>query len=835
MKNLNFKLFLFCANLILVLNVNSQDLINNNNYSKQDTSTVRKLIELSEHYQDINPDSQLFCLNKAIVLATTLKNNVSIADCNVNIGLFHAKSNNFNKALRYFTTSLKLYRKEKDKKGIIDCLINIGLVYNYQDDYPSSIKYISIALLQSIEIADNKRTGKCYNNLGMTYSSIGNSDSSKICFNEAIRLYKTIDNQKGLASCYGNLANLYFDLGKHQLSIDYNIKALQISEKLNNKSEISNYYNNIGLVYENIENYEKAIEYYTNSLNIAIDIKDSLSIAYSYGNIGNAYTNTKKFKEAEIYLNKCLDILIKLNQLHGIATCYSSIGIIEAELGNLYKSESYLLNALKINLEIDNKPSIIVSYNNLSGLYVRLKQYNKAIDFALKGAALSEELGAVRNRIFSYQYLYSTYDSLGDYKKAYYYHKLFKQYNDSINNEQNYNNINDIEAKYQNEKKQLKIENLEKEDIIKTSKLQKQLILIISFVIGFVLILLFSILLYRLFLQKKKANILLAKRNTEVLQQKEEISTQRDEIEAQRDEIEAQRDLVTIQKESIEEIHKEVTDSINYAKRIQEAVLPISIESRSVLGEHFILFKPKDIVSGDFYWTVKINNLLFVAVADCTGHGVPGAFMSMLGISFLNEIVHKQEIKNPNQILNHLREEIVYALQQKGVQGEQKDGMDISLLVVNTDTNEAQWAGANNPLYIISSVILNVCEEQFSCEAKSISSNIDSSQAQIDNRDIMELKGNKMPIAIYPQMKDFTSHEFSLQKGDSVYLFTDGYADQFGGPSGRKFMYKQFKEMLLQNNNKPMKEQREILEFAFENWKGEFEQIDDVTILGIRI
>jgi serine phosphatase RsbU (regulator of sigma subunit) len=345
----------------------------------------------------------------------------------------------------------------------------------------------------------------------------------------------------------------------------------------------------------------------------------------------------------------------------------------------------------------------------------------------------------------------------------------------------------------------------------------------------------------KIFIENQK--ILVDEKNIKLNQQNEEIITQRDEIEAQRDEIEAQRDFVTTQKEHIEEIHKEVTDSINYAKRIQEAVLPVSEQARLALGEHFVLFKPKDIVSGDFYFSTKVSNLLIVAVADCTGHGVPGAFMSMLGISFLNEIVLKQEIHNASHVLNHLRIEIISALQQKGVHGEQKDGMDISLLVVNTDTNECQWAGANNPLYIIPSVILNEREEQLSCEAKSNSSHSDfaaqenssSAMPQNDNRDLFELKGDKMPIAIYPIMKEFTNHVFSLQKGDSVYLFTDGYADQFGGLKGRKFMYKKFKEILINNSQKPMNEQLEILDVIFKEWKGQYSQIDDVTVLGIRI
>ncbi|PKP20967.1 MAG: hypothetical protein CVU05_07855 [Bacteroidetes bacterium HGW-Bacteroidetes-21] len=336
----------------------------------------------------------------------------------------------------------------------------------------------------------------------------------------------------------------------------------------------------------------------------------------------------------------------------------------------------------------------------------------------------------------------------------------------------------------------------------------------------------------------------LEQQREEILSQNEVLSQQNEEISSQRDEIEAQRDIVVSQKNQIERIHKGVTDSINYAKKIQEALLPVSDASRSILGEHFILYKPKDIVSGDFYWISQINEMLIVAVADCTGHGVPGAFMSMLGITFLNEIIRKQEVTQANQVLNQLRSEIINALQQKGIHGEQKDGMDISLLVINTNTHECQWAGANNPLYIIkntavSSWQLAAClpvgkagqntPKQFpdrSQEAKS--------QEPIANSHLIEVKGDSMPVSIHPVMKDFTNHEFMLEEGDILYLMSDGYADQFGGVNHKKFFSKRLKELLVSISEKPMKEQKEILEATFENWKIDQDQIDDVTIIGLR-
>lgn len=318
----------------------------------------------------------------------------------------------------------------------------------------------------------------------------------------------------------------------------------------------------------------------------------------------------------------------------------------------------------------------------------------------------------------------------------------------------------------------------------------------------------------------------LRKRNQEILQQKEEIETQRDEIEAQRDnlmllneevnqqkeEIEAQRDLVISQKDKIEEIHEELTSSIRYAQRIQNAVLPSKEQMTEMLGDHFVLFLPRDIVSGDFFWTTKINNLLIFCVADCTGHGVPGGFMSMLGISFLNEIVLKEEITAAADVLNHLRQSIIESLKQKEESDENpsstlrvQDGMDISLCVLDTETLKLQFAGANNPLYVV------------------------------NNNELIELKGDKMPIAIHTKMNEFTNHEFQLYKGDILYLISDGYADQFGGDKGRKFKYAKLKELFVDINNLPMNKQLEEIENSLTNWKGNYFQVDDITILGFKI
>ncbi len=277
------------------------------------------------------------------------------------------------------------------------------------------------------------------------------------------------------------------------------------------------------------------------------------------------------------------------------------------------------------------------------------------------------------------------------------------------------------------------------------------------------------------------------------------------ELEVANIEIEAQRDLATAQRDKIYQQKKEIEDSIYYAQRIQQSLLPSRDFLDRLLPEHFIFFKPRDIVSGDFYWANYIREKLIITAADCTGHGVPGAFMSMLGIAFLNEIVNKQEQIDASIILNQLRNEIIQALGQTGAEGEAKDGMDMALCIIDPKQKTLQFAGANNPLY------------------------------HIRKKELMETKGDKMPVAIHERMPPFTSHTISLESGDALYLFSDGYADQFGGTRGKKFMYKAFKNLLTEISVKSMSGQAEILEKTMADWQGTYEQIDDMVIIGIRI
>ena len=282
----------------------------------------------------------------------------------------------------------------------------------------------------------------------------------------------------------------------------------------------------------------------------------------------------------------------------------------------------------------------------------------------------------------------------------------------------------------------------------------------------------------------------------------------------------------TVEKQShlVEEKNKEITDSINYAQRIQTAVLPHQEYMDKVMPEYFVLFKPRDIVSGDFYWIKEVKNYLIIVAADCTGHGVPGAFMSMLGISFLNGLVGKSRFDKPGEILNRLRNQVKKTLAQEGKSHEQQDGMEMALAIIDNNSKELQYAGAYNPLYLIR-------------EKKNMYGDHLGQYASIDNKDyqLFELKGDKQPIAIYSIETDFVTKQVQLREGDSIYLFSDGFVDQKGGPNSRKFLSKNFKKSLLEIQPNTMEEQHKILNDTLEKWRKGFEQIDDILVMGIRI
>jgi serine phosphatase RsbU (regulator of sigma subunit) len=302
-----------------------------------------------------------------------------------------------------------------------------------------------------------------------------------------------------------------------------------------------------------------------------------------------------------------------------------------------------------------------------------------------------------------------------------------------------------------------------------------------------------------------------------VMERTREINEQKKEIESQRDEIEAQRDMVFAQ-------NTEIKDSIDYAQRIQDAVLPRQEYLSRVLSEYFVLYKPKDVVSGDFYWIREVNGSLVVVAADCTGHGVPGAFMSMLGITLLNEQLTRDHLDDPAAILDNMRSKVKEMLVQQGKVEEQKDGMEMSIAIIHKEKKLLHFAGANNRLILVRN------SNQLSGKKPELESSLAGKDSYL-----FDIKGDRQPIGFYWEETKFTNHRFEVKEQDTIYLFTDGFMDQFGGEQRKKFKIHRFKELLLSLQKEPMQKQKQLLENAFNKWRGDIEQIDDLCVVGIRI
>lgn len=825
-----FSVFLFTAR-----GGKTDSLWNEYRRASHDTTRIHLLFDIGYIYEFYTPDTALL----------TYRRIISITDKNIGKKLY---------------TEDDLTRKYATFKA--KAIMYTGIVVMDQARYPEAMNYYNLARSIFTELGDNKGISNCLNNIGIIYQEIGQLQESLDAYYQSMEALKKLDDQVGIARLLNNIGIIYHDLGNYNKSLDFYLQSLKIKETLGDKRGVALTYNNIGIVHKENGNNDKAIEYYQLSLNMAESIGDNKSAANALNNIANVYldmgNNLKKksgnvsvdeyYKKAIEYNIRAMKIREAIGDKKGVAHSEGNIASIYMQQGKSGMALSYFMKSLEILKEIDEQAAIAGVHNNLSSLYIQMADsvagsnpalYKKYLDLAVKngeeGYRLSEQLGMLFQQSTAAKTLMSTYRKSGNLSQALFYADKHITLNDSLFNQEKTRALTDAEKKFESEKKQLQIEKLNKEKELQQSEIsrekeisRRQKLIIVFVILGLLLITVFAIfVVHRLRITRKQKRIIEEQKKTvdeknALLQlQNEEIRAQRDEIESQRDEIATQRDTVIKQRDFIEEQKKAITDSITYAKRIQTAMIPDTgvLLEPGLISEYFVLYKPKDIVSGDFYWVTQIGNWLIFTVADCTGHGVPGAFMSMLGMSYLNEVVRKKEITRAGEALDALRKSVIEALQQKDSGREfagsndmqVKDGMDICFCVINVDTGMLQYAGANNSLFIIR-------------------------PATNDNTyTLLELEADKQPVGIHVNMKPFSTKEIQLEDGDCLYLMSDGFADQFGGPSAKKFKIKSLKELLLTLAPRPMQEQCEILEKTFSDWKGSHKQIDDVTIAGIRV
>ncbi len=569
--------------------------------------------------------------------------------------------------------------------------------------------------------------------------------------------------------------------------IGQSISDLEISaakyEKENNRLELARCQTKLGFLYKENNNINKAIEYFQKAIKSNGELGNENAVKNLYVNVGMIYSEKENYEQALNCFKKSLQINEKLGKKQDLVSDLINIALIQQSMKNYAESNQNLEKAVSLAQEVNDMSSLKNSYGMLSENYDKLGNAAKAREFFDLAASLKSHIQKEEIKKFeSRTKLAEAEISVKDVE--------IKSRDKEIRKMTREQQLTQELLRQQKELSSLKDKEFQTKERLQEARQRYTYLIMASLGLFLLLVSGFLFFIFKQLKEKKKAYEMLEQSNRQITEQKQEI--------------ELQRDIATSQK-------KKITDSIYYAQRIQNAVLPPVSLIEKVLPEHFIFYRPRDIVSGDFYWMTEKDGIVIFAAVDCTGHGVPGAFMSMLGVAFLNEIVNKitfnKHIRSlhASEILNQLRENVIGSLHQTGKANETKDGMDMSLCVIDFENRHLQFAGAHNPLYIIR------------------------------NSSFMQIDADKMPIGIYKTSSiPFNNHELTLEKDDLLYLFSDGYYDQFGGVQNTKMFSANFRKLLLEIHQKPMAEQKRSIQEYYDDWKGNREQVDDVMVIGFK-
>lgn len=661
----------------------------------------------------------------------------------------------------------------------------------------------SLKLLIKNGVADTLKVNHL-NRLSRIYQAKGSYDNAKSHADSALYIAKKLGYQKGIISAYNNIGTVHYYQGNFDKALNSYFVALKMCEHLSESSgalkttydkEIANLYNNIGMVYQVLNKNKEALKHYQKSVGIREKIGNKNDISDSYSNIGIVYSQMGNFEESDRSFKKSLALKIELKNQDGISRAYNNIGSNMLSYGGSYLQEgnnakaikyfktaqANFIAALKIQEKTEDYRSIALSYANLGITHTFLEEYKMAGQWFDKALMLSKEIGEKNLTKDIYNELSGLNEKAGNYKEALYYEQQSELYKDSILNESTSKNITEMQTKYETEKKEQQISLLNKEGEIKELSIKKQQTIIYAIVAGLLLVVVFTVFVFRALSVTKKQKHIIGIQKEIVEKKSEELSTK----------------------------NKQIADSINYAQNIQQTMLPSETKFKELFSDSFVFFQPKDVVSGDFYWLQQLTNnnnetLVMLAVIDCTGHGVPGAFVSLMAYNFLEKVVNEHRVYNPSEILQELNKEVIEVLRKDEQLGSTKYGMDMALVSWNKTTGNVIYAGARNPLYIVS-----------------------------ENK-LTQIEANRMSIGSSADYS-FVQHEVNLKKDDMLYLFTDGFADQKGGTEGKKFYYPPFRNLLESVSEKAAEKQKTIINDTFLNWKGSHHQIDDVSVVGIKI
>lgn len=633
----------------------------------------------------------------------------------------------------------------------------------------------------------------------LVHKNLGNYSMAAEYYINAAKKFEVDSNHNAVASVYTNLGNVFRQIKRYDEAENYLNKALEIAKKKDLDKILTNIYSGLGNIFMALGDHKSALEQFNEAYNKSGDKKKTKIFALI--NISDAKSHLYMKKEALKDLQAALKLAIELQNRLYLLKCYYEIGDFFVGMGDQSNAELYLSRAEYIASELKLYPDLQDIYKSYRNLYKKI----------------------------------------GYYKKAFNYYEKYEMIKDSVTARENALQVTRVISEFEFEKKEQALALLKKEKELEKEKSERhrlkseklaiqnekseEFIRLLTGLGGILLVI--SGIAFFLFISKRKKNVQLIQTNAQLEESRMEITQQRDqlntafneleeinkaivlskqEIEHQKSEIEAQRDLLNNTNTELSKRNKDVTDSIHYAQKIQQAMLASSFQIDNEF-DHYVFYKPRDIVSGDFYWSHNIDGKVVLAVGDCTGHGVPGAFMSCLGMSLLNEIVFERKIIRPDYILTELRTSVLKLI-ATGRNSEDRigDGMDIAVILYDPETKMLNFSGAMNPIQII------------------------------HDGEVYEIKGDKSPIGIHiiPDQA-FTNHEVQLYEGDCFYLSSDGFKDQFGGPRGKKMGNRRVKEMLQEIAVKSVAEQKQLTITQYKRWKGNEDQIDDVCFFGAKV
>jgi len=744
--------------------------------TKSDSGKIRISFELAYLLENTNPDSSLIISQQALVLARKISWPEGIICSMYDVGLYHDLKGEVSTALIYEDSALALCSTYNNTKRLSSIYNVLGNITAEQNHYSISTSYYFKAL--AIDSISHKKTvPDLYNNIGLNYQDEGNYERAEGYYFSALRLYHEQNNDDGMATTDDNLANIYDLQGNHLKALENHLKSLKIDSTLHKDANVALGYSNIATCYMSLGKNDKSLEYSFKALALSRRIGASGNLPNNLGNVGQAFINifdSDSDKKGFSYVNDGRKLYVTHAALLDSARVYEN-------------------NAIIASTTTDNRMGLMNGNQGLGAIYFSEQNYDRAIFYYMQAYNISDSLGILDEKMLNAKYLGHTYLKAGKYDMAAKYLDKTLTLKDSLFSDEKEKALGKLETQYEDDKKFLE---QQKEMAVAAEQDKRQKLATAGVSVGLGLVLIFLFLLFRRF---KVTN-------------------------DQKKVIEEQKKYVDAAYGQLQEKDKDITDSIAYARKIQSAIIPSEEYLKDSLGDYFVLYKPRDVVSGDFYWCHKEGDETIFAVVDCTGHGVPGAFMSMIGNSMLNQVVIENKVfRNSGEILNQVRNNLLRQLQQRGQESVSRDGMDMAICIWDKKTNTLQFSGANNSLYLVRKGINSSASE--------------NPKFRPHGKDMLEVLADKQPIGYQEGKMDtiFTTQTIELKKGDTIYISSDGYQDQFGGDKNKKFTSRAFRDMLVAISGNTCAEQKQTLDSTIEKWKNSYAQTDDICVMGIKI